>query len=295
MKYWFLVSLAVFAFLVSCGKKDKKKGQIGKTLNGQLDCNGKDKQNKTCLDKAKAAETGSNTNGGTTGDVAQDPRAQSGGDAKDELETIPNTKDFNKMSITLSNKTALIAEMKVDSENKKESATKVICTDMKDLSKLEATDVNPDEIQSVMSQMFLFNGSSIVADMKINKGDKTTEAKPYLLTCNSGSTTSSASYEKIAEVETKALKLGQQAFELITVKNSPTGVLASFECGNDDQILKENQKSMGNKVSNRIRIRKGSSVLVFRNLEYKIGDSTLSKLADEAQKKKQYVVLSCNG
>lgn len=290
MKNWFLVSLAIFAFVVSCGKKDKKKGQIGKTVAGKLDCAGKDKQNKACPADA------SNQNGGVSGDLAQEKIVPSGGDPKVTSETIPNLKDLNKMSIMLSKNTSLVAEMKIDSENSKESVSKVVCTDVKDLAKLDdVVETNPDELKSITSQFILFNGSSIVTHLKVNKGDQTKPTKLYMLTCNSGSEATVADYANSESVETKALKLGQQAFELVTLKDKESGVLTSFECGDDEAILKDSSKSVGKKVANRVRIRQGSAVLVYRATDVKIGEKKLSELGSDAQKKKQYTILSCNG
>ena len=55
MKNWFVVSFAVMAFLVACGKKEKKQGEIGKTVAGSaLDCKVKDKENVLVKSKIKA-------------------------------------------------------------------------------------------------------------------------------------------------------------------------------------------------------------------------------------------------
>lgn len=304
MKYAFLVSIAVFAFLVSCGKKDKKLGQAGKTAGqGQLDCSGKKEETKECKEKAAKAQLDGQTLVDTTPDVAE-----SGSDtAKEVSETIPNVndkdlKENSKMSIMLSADTSLVADLRVNSDNSDLISTKVICGDLKDPSDIKETNTaNPDNLTAIAS-MILFNDSSIVADLSVNTGDKTVKPKTYMLTCNSGSSVSVSDYidsngkSKIKEIEVKQLKIGQQAFELISKGSSKeAGLLTSFECANDDEILKNKVKTVGKKAANRIRLRKGSSVLVHRAVDANEGEKKLKDLGTDAQKEVKFSVVSCNG
>lgn len=304
MKYAFLVSIAVFAFLVSCGKKDKKLGQAGKTSGqAQSDCSGKNAETKECKEKAAKALLDAQTPIETSPDVAE-----SGADtAKEIVETIPNVndkdlKENSKMSIMLSADTSLIADLRVNADGSDMVSTKVICGDLKDPSEIKDTNIaNPDKLTAVTS-MILFNNSSIVADLSVNTGDKTVKPKTYMLSCNSGSSVKASDYldangaSKTKEIEVKQLKAGQQTFELIS-KGSSTekGLLTSFECSKDDDVLKNTVKSVGKKAANRIRLRVGSSVLVHRAVDVKEGEKKIKELGTDAQKEVKFSVVSCNG
>ena len=53
MKYLFVCTIAVFAFAISCAKKDNKPN-VGKNANTiQLDCKIKDKDTKECMAQEK--------------------------------------------------------------------------------------------------------------------------------------------------------------------------------------------------------------------------------------------------
>ena len=76
-------------------------------------------------------------------------------------------------------------------------------------------------------------------------------------------------------------------------------MLVSFDCNGDDTLLNNkvktiNGKEKTNKALNRIRLRKGSSVLVRRAFEYKEGEKKLNELGSEAQKEKKLSIISCN-
>lgn len=303
MKTAFLVSIAVFAFLVACGKKDKKLGQAGKTAGqAQLDCSGQKAETKECKDKAAKAQLDAQT--------VVDPAvevAESGADAaKDVIETIPNVndkdlKENSKMSIMLNDNSALIAEMRISADSTDLIATKILCNDLKDPNDIKSVvETNPDNLTTA-TKIALFNDSTIAVDLNVNTGDKTTKPKSYMLSCNSGSTLKVSDYaeengtSKVKEVEVKKLKLGQQTFELLAKGTPDTAVLTSFECVDDEQILKNTVKTVGKKTANRIRIRKGSSVLVTRAIEYKEGEKKIKELGSDAQKEVKFSVVTCNG
>jgi hypothetical protein len=295
MKYAFLISIAAFAFIVSCGKKDNKHDKSGKIVAAGADCAGKDAKTQACIDKLKKEADEKLAKGDPS---ATPTREKSGAEqAKDVLETIPNLKDLNAMSITLSNQTALIAQLKLSAENETQFNAKVVCGDLSDVSKMkDVSETNPDLLKTVDSQIFLFNNSSIVADLKVNTGDVTKDPKLYMLTCNSGSAITPKKYkENMKEYEIKDLKVGYQAFELMPLNNKPdTGILVSFECSDDSTLLMDSVKKIGKKAVNRVRLKKGSSVLVFRASEKKEGDKKLSELGSEAQKEVKYSIISCS-
>lgn len=307
MKRAFLVSIAVFTFVVACGKKDKKMGQAGKTAGqAQTDCTGKkaetDECKKIAADAAAKAQVNANIDNGE-GLVA------SGADkAVDVIETIPNVldkdlKENSKMSITLSDKTALVASLRTNADSDEMVTTKVICADIQDPKDMKETaETNPDELAEISSSILLFNNSSIAADMMVAKGDKTAKPKAYLLTCNSGSTADASKYAddkgvaKVKGVDVKVLKVGQQAFEILRKASSTeAGTLTSFECAADSDVLKSKTKNVGKKAANRIRLRKGSSVMVFRAIDVKEGEKKINELGTEAQKEAKYTVVTCKG
>lgn len=305
MKHAFWISIALFAFVVACGKKDKKLGQAGKTSGqAQLDCVNKDKDTQKCKEElAKKAQQR---------DGAVDPNpnvAASGTDTpKDVVETIPNVNDVDlkenaKMAITLSDNAALMADLRINANNNELVSTKVICTDLQDLNNVKDIEAaNPDALTNIGAHIFLLNYSSMAADLNVKNGDKTTEPKTYLLTCNSMSSSNVTDYldpatgqSKIKNIEVRQLKVGQQAFEVVNNGKSPDiGILTSFECNNDDDVLKSRAKLVGKKAANRVRLRKGSSVLVFRAVDMKEGDKKIKELGTEAQKDVKYSIVSCN-
>lgn len=298
MKYLFIVSMAIFTFAVSCNKKDDKKGEVGKAGTAELDCKIKDKNNKTCLEKAVAQ------NQDTSGEPSASPTRTDGGDkeTKTVLETIPSLDGFKKMSLILSKDTALVAEIRLSADNDNFFATKIVCASSMDKEKLKAVvEANPNKLEKIESQIFLFNNSSLVADLKINEDDNANLIKLYMLTCNSASSISASDYERkqsgaANELATKKLAVGQNAFEMVAQNEKPdAGTLISFECNDDDQILKDQVKKLGGKALNRIRLRKGSAALVFRAAEIKVGDKKLNDLGDEAQNRVKYSLISCEG
>lgn len=308
MKRAFYISIAVFAFVVACGKKDNKVGQAGK-ISGQakLDCEGKDKANKTCVDEA-AKKAQANQAGAQPLDPNPDVAASGADTPKDVVETIPNVndkdlKENSKMAITMSDNTALVADLRINADNSDLLTTKVTCADLKDPNALKDIEpTNPDELKDIDASIFLFNSSSIAADLNVKNGDKTVKPKTYLLTCNSGSTAKAADYiaangsSKLKEVEVKQLKVGQQAFEIIKKGTSvEVGILTSFECNSDEDVLKNRSKVIGKKAANRIHLRKGSSVLVYRATDVKDGDKKIKELGSDAQKEVKYSIVSCNG
>lgn len=307
MKRAFLVSIAVFTFVVACGKKDKKMGQAGKTAGqAQTDCSGKKAETDEC--KKLAAEAAQKALVGKTIDNGEDLAASGAPTAKDSIETIPNVDDNGlkeqaKMSITLSDKTALVANLRVSADSDDMIATKVKCADIKDPNDMkEVVETNPDDLKDIGAHILLFNNSSIAADMTVTNGDKTVKPKTYLLTCNSGSTAKASDYadekgnSKVKEVEVKKLVVGQQTFEIIRKGTSvDAGVLASFECTNDSDVLKSKVKTVGKKSANRIHLRKGSSVMVFRAVDVKEGEKKIKELGgSDAQKEAKYTVVSCS-
>ncbi|MBL7543999.1 MAG: hypothetical protein JNL11_09290 [Bdellovibrionaceae bacterium] len=299
MKYAFLISIAMFAFAVSCGKKDKKQ-QVGKTAPGtQLDCKGKDEQEKKCKDQLSAEQAAQNA--GTTDNST--PRKESGTEENiSEMKTIPNTKDKDlkarsRVSIQLNNQTALVAELKVGAENDTLIPFKVICPE--DLNSVkDVSEANPDDLQA-SANILLFNGSVFVADLKVNKGENKTEnTKLYMLSCKSKSTIKASQYkskETDKSVNFRGLVTGQQAFESIILSGKKdSGILTSFECGSDDDILKEDVKKLGSRVVNRIRLKNGSAVMVYRAIEQKIGDKKLNQYGTDAQKEHKISIIACN-
>lgn len=307
MKRAFLVSIAVFTFVVACGKKDKKMGQAGKAGGqAQTDCSGKKAETDEC--KKIAAEAAAKAQLGTPIDNGEDLAASGADIAKDVVETIPNVNDKvlneqSKMSITLSDKTALVADLRISADSSDMIATKVLCADIKDPNDLKEVNVaNPDDKKDIGAHILLFNNSSIAADLTVNNGDKTVKPKTYLLTCNSSSSAKASDYldekgnSKVKEVEVKQLKVGQQAFEIIQKGTSAdTGVLASFECTSDSDVLKSKVKMIGKKAANRIHLRQGSSVMVFRAIDVKEGDKKIKELGSDAQKEVKSTVVTCNG
>lgn len=285
MKYAFLVSIAVFAFLISCGKKDKKIGQAGTTTGQEkLDISGEKSKTEGCVDVAEC-------------DVGQD---------EDVLETIPNSSDKNlednsKMSILLNGDTSLVANGLINAENSDLVASKFICGDLKDPNDVkESNVVNPDKLTSLTS-IILFNDSSIVVGLNLKTGDKAEKPKTYMLSCNSGSSVKASDYvdvdgnAKTKEIEVKQLIDGEQSFELITKgPSSDVGLLTSVECVNDNDILKNSVKSRGTKIANRIRLRIGSAILVQRAIDAKVSESKIKDLGTDAQKEVKFTVISCN-
>ncbi|OYZ15970.1 MAG: hypothetical protein B7Y39_16320 [Bdellovibrio sp. 28-41-41] len=307
MKRAFLVSIAVFSFVVACGKKDKKMGQAGKTAGqAQTDCSGKKAETDEC--KKIAAEAAEKAKISANIDSGEDLAASGAETAKDSIETIPNVDDSGlkeqaKMSITLSDKTALIANLRVSADTDDMIATKVKCADINDPNDMkEVVETNPDDLKDIDAHILLFNNSSIAADMTVANGDKTLKPKTYLLTCNSGSTAKASDYadekgnSKRKEVEVKKLVVGQQTFEIIRKGTSvDAGVLASFECTSDSDVLKSKVKMVGKKAANRIHLRKGSSVMVFRAVDVKEGEKKIKELGgSDAQKEAKYTVVSCS-
>lgn len=301
MKYLFVISMAVFVFAISCAKKDNKPS-IGKPGNdAKLECkgkdgkDGKDKDNKTCIEQAKkeadeAAKKGKvdpNVEGGPSGSP----------DAKAELDTIPNLREFERMAINLSKETALIANIKSAANNIADIATQVVCPES--LSKLNGiTTADPDKLQIAKSQILLFNNSSIVASLSVSNGDKTSDSKLYMVTCNSGSKETVENYIVANKTlyNVVNLKKGQNVFESVAMNGKgETGILTSFECNDDEQILKGTAKMVGEYAGNRIRMRKGSSLMVFRAGEQKIGEKKLRELGTEAQKNQEHSIISCEG
>lgn len=307
MKYAFLVTIAAFAFLISCGKKDKKQGQAGKTAAATQVCKDKVKEKDTEACKALAEkERLAAEKGQVSGDG--DRVASGAKDPKSEYSTIPNLddevlKDKAVMPITLNDQTALLAEMKINSESENPTATKLFCGDIADTEKLqkEAALADPDELKNAITNIYLFGKATIVADLKVNNGDSTGgKTKLFMLTCNSNSKTTAESYKNEKTIETRVLKSGQQAFEYVAYAGKDeVGILVSFDCNADDTLLNSkvktiNGKEKTNKSLNRIRLRKGSSVLVRRAVDYKEGDKKLSELGSDKQKENKLSIISCN-
>ncbi len=299
MKYLFIVSMAVFAFAISCAKKDDKQN-VGKSQGAAIDCEkAENKTNKTCVDKAAAAAAAAKDKEVSAKDKIdqQELRKASGiaaADANDVMVTIPNL-NSEKMSLTLSNKTALIVDMKTGLSDKDPITTKIVCMDLTDPSKLaEVTDANPDDLKAIRSKIYLYNNSSIVADLKVSKGDTTGDStKLYMFTCNSGATIAVNDYRD-PKIVVRSLEKGQNAIEVVAPDSKgEAGIVTSFECNDDDQVLRDRSNIMDMKVLNRIRLRKGSAAMVFRAVGVKVGDKKLGELGTDAQKQQTVSIISC--
>lgn len=291
MKYLFVVTIAVFAFTISCAKKDNKPS-VGKSgAGGQLDCKVKDKDNKTCVAQAKDAAALAASKVSPNG--AEGPKSGAT-EAKEELDTLPNLVEFNKMSLTLSKDTALIVNLKTAALNDEFVAAKIICAS--DMTKPDkAVTADPDKLEHDQSQIYLFNNSSIVATTSVSKDDNEKVAKLYMYSCASGSSATLKNSETSKSVNLVNLKIGQNTFESVALRGKPTvGILTSFECNDDTQILEGTAKMQGDLAANRIRIRKGSALLVYRAHGQKFGEKTLKESGTEAQNK-EFTVISCEG
>lgn len=306
MKYLFLVSMAFVLFAVSCAKKDNKQ-KVGKSgTDTNIDCGKKENEkNEICIKKAKdelekrkAQQAGENRGDGS---VTPERPASGSTTTTEIVETIPNLKSLQKMSITLNNKTALVAAVYTKAQDNLPLTTKVTCLDLKDIEKVatEVTETNPDDLKPIQSQLFLFDNSSIVADMRIAKGNGATiEDKPklFMLTCNSGSKTVVADYANNNKVATRKLKKGQSLFESVSFDSkAEIGVLTSFECGDDEQILSDRVKILDSKFTNRIRLKTKSAVMVYRAVNQKFNDKKLSESGSAEQKNHEFSIVSCEG
>ena len=218
-------------------------------------------------------------------------------EAKAELETIPNLAEFKRMSLNLTKDAALIASIKSSAQNREMIVNNISCPG--DLSSPSENAADPDKLGVAQSQIYLFDNSSIVASLSIAKGDNTTDPKLYMITCNSGSKAKVSNYENSDAMKTSSvvsLKLGQSVFESVALRKQPSvGILTSFECNDDDQILRGLTKKQGELATNRIRMRKGSALMVYRAIEQKVRDKKLNELGNEKQNKLIYTVISCQG
>lgn len=298
MKYLFIVSVAVFAFAISCAKKENKQ-KVGKPGAVSTDCKNKDKDSKACQEQLAKEKKALDKEV-----IEQEPPRDNAGAKKTEdvVETIPNL-DQLKTSVILNDKTTLRAEIITSANNNQPVSTDIVCAEIKDLQVDKRSDItvaNPDDLGTALSQILLFKDSSIVVDLKVNKGENATKTtKLFMLTCKSeskDSVTRIMDNNKEGAYVSKVLKKGQNTFELVALSNrADTGILTSFECNDDDQILKDTVRKQSEMAANRIRLRKGSAALVFRAVNHKVGDKKLSQLANEAQKKVQYSIISCEG
>lgn len=298
MKNWFVISIAVMSFLVACGKKSKLQGQIGKTVNGSgLDCKVKDKDKDACKPEAKAG----NTPKADDSAAKNVPTETSGTDEKAQtLETFPNLKEANIMSLHLDENYGITAEFSLSATEADDKYTpiQISCADVKDLSKATLTEkiLNPDKLEEVEGKIYLLNKSQMLAKMKISKGDGAGE-KPYMISCKNSSTVTASEFEKSESYQVKKLDLGSSALELISLsKNADEGVLTSVQCVSNDDFVKdyaESKKvSADNYILNRIKLTSGSSVLLTRAINQKFDDKKLSEL-DTKLKDQKYVIVTC--
>lgn len=299
MKNWFVISFAVMAFLVACGKKDKKQGQIGKSANqSTLDCKGKDKANEACKPQAETTPTPEK------GAADQTRFKRSGTDSTPATtETIPNLEGSNVMSIHLEENKALAAEFLINADKNDEAftAVNVSCADLNDLSqnKLAEKLYNADKLENVNTKLYLMNNSQMLATMRINKGDGA-GIKPFLVSCKNDSKVNVESYKKMDEYQIKNLDEGMTTLDVVSSNTkADDGVFVSFQCLSENDILSEDKKaSSDDYVLNRIKLTKGSSVVFNRAInktfkDEKAGvDKKISEL-DEKAKNKKYVVVTC--
>lgn len=304
MKNWFVISFAVMAFLVACGKKDKKQGQIGKSANqSTLDCKGKDKANDACKPQAETTPTPEK---GAADQTRFKPSGTASAPATTEM--IPNLEknngiDSKVMSLHLEENKALAAEFLINADKNDDvyTAVNVSCADLNDLSqdKLAEKLINPDKLENVNTKLYLMNNSQMLATMRINKGDGA-GIKPFLVSCKNDSKVNVESYKKMDEYQIKNLDEGMTTLDVVSSNTkADDGVFVSFQCLSENDILSEDKKaSSDDYVLNRIKLTKGSSVVFNRAInktfkDEKAGvDKKISEL-DEKAKNKKYVVVTC--
>jgi hypothetical protein len=299
MKNWFVISFAVMAFLVACGKKDKKQGQIGKSANqSTLDCKGKDKANDACKPQSET------TPEAEKGAADQTRFKRSGTDSTPATtETIPNLESSNVMSLHLEENKALAAEFLINADKNDDAftAVNVSCADLNDLSqnKLAEKLYNADKLENVNTKLYLMNNSQMLATMRINKGDGA-GIKPFLVSCKNDSKVNVESYKKLDEFQIKNLDEGMTTLDVVSsTAKGDDGVIVSFQCLSEDDILSEDKKASSDEyVLNRIKLTKGSSVVFNRAINKTFKDKStgvdkkISEL-DEKSKNKKHVVVTC--
>lgn len=319
MKNWFIISVAVMAFLVACGKKEKKQGQIGKTVEGSaLDCKSpeKAKKNPNCKPTTPGSNNnqndgqGNNTDQGSGAPVNND-KVSGDNERKEVLDGLPNLKDQKIMSLHLAENKIVVAELEVSADklNKNDSdftPLKLACAnELEYLTKDSETKIqtlNPNKLENVNSKILLLNNSQLVANLKTKKSEdpNSTEStsKPYLISCKNSSDLALTDLTKMENFQVKTLNEGMSALDILsTSAELDKGVYISIQCLSDDTILTEDKKVASNgNVLNRVRISKGSTVAFARAVKATIKDSDdkdLKLIADEKLQEKKFVVVHC--
>lgn len=297
MKNWFVVSFAVMAFLVACGKKEKKQGEIGKTVAGSaLDCKVKDKENASCKEQNKGTTPPASENAGKSAET----KVSGTEEQKQSTEQFPNQKNANIMSLHLNENSGITAELLLSSteDDSKYTASQVSCADVKDLTQANLTEkiLNPDKLENVSTKIYLLNNSQLLTKLRVKTGDGAGE-KPYMISCKNGSSVSADSFEKSADYQVKKLDAGVSTLDVLsTSKNGDEGVLTSIQCASEEDFVKDFSESKkvlsDNYVLNRIKLNKGSSILFARAINMKFEDKKLSDL-DAKFKEQRFVVVTC--
>lgn len=297
MKKWFITSLAVMAFLVACGKKEKKQGEIGKTVGGSaLDCNGKDKSKDACKNQNKGTTPPASADAGK----AEETKPSGTDELKQTTESFPNQRSAKIMSLHLIENKGIVTDLLLSATEGESqyTAIKVLCSDVNSLASANTSEklINSDKIENVNGSIYLFNNSQMLSKLKIRSGDGAGE-KPFMISCKNGSSATAASFEKSSEYQVKSLVAGLSTMDLIaTNKAGDEGVLTSVQCVSDENFLKDYSESKkvlsDNYVLNRIKLTKGSSILFTRAINMKFNDKKLADI-DVKFKDQKYVIVTC--
>lgn len=295
MKNWFILSIAVFAFLISCGKKEKKQGQIGKAVEGSgLQCDGKDKgKNEAC----KKAEENKTPNGEPNTEKTSAQQNPGKPTPTDVLSTYPNIPENSTMSLHLQEDKAMAAELSIDSRKDTTNLVKVQvgCSDLRSLKDKDVFNnlLNPDDLKNIELKLLLTNNSQIHSTMRFKNSDSLL-SKPFLISCSSK--VEASNYEAEAGIIKKELKEGVSTVDIIENNaDKDNGIMASFQCLSDEKILSEpNKVSSDNLVLNKVKLTKGSSVLFVRGLSLKDNDQ-VKKIpnADSKLTNDKIVLIKC--
>ncbi|MCK6600151.1 MAG: hypothetical protein L6Q37_17435, partial [Bdellovibrionaceae bacterium] len=256
MKKWFLVSIAVFGFLVACGKKDKKQGTSGlkASNNGaQLDCKVKDKDSAKCKPEATTPAAKPESTQVT-------PIQASGVDTTSAtLNHLPNLSAFDTMSLHLEKNMTIVGQFSLRSLEADSDfiGARISCRNLSD-NNAELIVVNPEDITSIMAEINLFDNSQILTLTKATK--EAQGIKPMLVSCKSDSQISPTSYATNPAVQVIELKEGMTRMDVIGYKDKlDDGFEVTFECSTETEILKNEKKILSeNYMMNKVKILKGS-------------------------------------
>ncbi|MCB0368430.1 MAG: hypothetical protein KDD45_03075, partial [Bdellovibrionales bacterium] len=252
MRNWFVISFAVMAFLVACGKKVKKQGDIGKAAapTAQADCNGKDKDSVEC-------KNNQDTTPHVDGDKASGedgPQATGSGSAApagntttdNTTDTFPNEANSKVGSVKKKKNKALMGSFAISANTNDLSNLTVTCADISEINKNPLVEqiINPDKLDKTTAKLFLLNDSQILASMKIAKGPGAGVQKPYLVSCKNDIQYNLDTLKKASDVyQVREMNEGENVIDMLAVYGkSDEGILTSFECSTSEKILKKKKK-----------------------------------------------------